>query len=73
MEAAKPIKFETPSESSIEEKIDFIEELTIKKNNEEYKVQFGIDKNKNYLVLKSFSDSSKNLIYFQQSYNMNEL
>ena len=35
MEAAKPILFKTPSESLNEEKIDFIEELTIKKNNEE--------------------------------------
>ena len=73
MEAAKPILFKTPSESLNEEKIDFIEELTSKKNNEEYKIQFGIKENQNYLVIKSFSVSSKNMIYYQQSYNINEL
>ena len=73
MEAAEPIKFKTPSESLIDEKIDFVEELTIKKNNEEYKIQFGIKENQNYLVIKSFSDNSKNMIYYQQSYSIYEL
>ena len=73
MEAAEQIKYVTPSENLVEEKINFIEELTIKKNNKEYKIQLGIKENQNYLVIKSLYESSKNMIYYQQSYNIYEL
>ena len=73
MEAAEPIKYVTPSESLIEEKINFVEELTIKKNNKEYKIQLGIKESQNYFVIKSSYESSKNMIYYQQSYNIYEL
>ena len=73
MEAAKPVKGETPSESLNNENFDLVEELTIKKNNEKYKVQLGTRENNNYLVIKSFSISSKNLYYYQQIYSIYEL
>ena len=73
MEAAKPIKFFTPKENINEEKIDFIEELSIKQENKEYKILFGIKDNKNELVIKSFPESSKEIFYYQQSYNIYEL
>ena len=73
MEAAKPIKFFTPKENINEEKIDFIEELSIKQENKEYKILFGIKGNKNELVIKSFSESSKEIFYYQQSYSIYEL
>ncbi len=53
MEAAEPIKYVTPSENLVEEKINFIEELNIKENNKEYKIKLGIKENQNYLVIKS--------------------
>ena len=73
MEAAKPVKSETPSESINSENFDLVEELTIKKNNEKYKIQLGTKENNNYLVIKSFSISTKNLYYYQQIYSIYEL
>ena len=73
MEAAKPVKTETPSESINSENFDLVEELTIKKNNEKYKVQLGTRENNNYLVIKSFCISTKNLYYYQQIYSIYEL
>ena len=73
MEAAKPIKYETPSESINGENFDLVKELIIKKNNEKYKIQLGTRENNNYLVIKSFSNSSKNLCYYQEIYNIYEL
>ena len=73
MEAAEPIKFLTPLDNLNEEKIDFVDELIVKNNNKVYKIQLGIEQNKNDLVIKSFCDNSKNMIYYQQSYNIYEL
>ena len=73
MEAAKPIKYETPSENINGENFDLVKELIIKKNNEKYKIQLGTRENNNYLVIKSFSNSSKNLCYYQEIYNIYEL
>ena len=72
MEAAKPIQIETPIPSIDNTKINFIEELLIKKDKEEYKIQFGIINNN--LAIKVSSEKSKDMFYFhQQIYTINEL
>ena len=73
MEAAEPVKCDTPSVNSYADNFDLIEELVAEKNNEKYKIQLGTKENNNYLVIKSFSNSLKNIIYYQQSYSKNEL
>ena len=70
MEAAAPIKIETPKPSIEEDKINFIEELLIKNENNEYKIQFGITENKNELVIRIIS---KDIFCYQHNYNINEL
>ena len=70
MEPAAPIKIETPKPSFEDDKIDFIEELLIKKENNEYKIQFGIKENKNELSIRVIS---KDIFYYQQNYKQNEL
>ena len=67
MEAAEPIRFETPKPN----KIDFIEELIIKKEKEGYKIKLGIKENN--LVIKVIPENSNDIIYYQQSYTINEL
>ena len=71
MEAAEPIKIETPKPSIDDTKIDFIEELKVNKGNEEYKIQFGIKEND--LAIKVVNYNSENIYYFQSCYNMIEL
>ena len=71
MEAAKPIQIETPMPNIDNAKIDFIEELLIKKDKDEYKIQFGTKENN--LVIKVISENSKELFYYQQFYSMNDL
>ena len=71
MEAAKPIQIETPIPSVENTKINFIEELLIKKDKEEYKIQFGIINNN--LAIKVSSEKSKDMFYYQQIYTINEL
>ena len=71
MEAAKPIQIETPISSIDNTKINFIEELLIKKDKEEYKIQFGIINNN--LAIKVSSEKSKDMFYYQQIYTINEL
>ena len=71
MEAAKPIQIETPISSVENTKINFIEELLIKKDKEEYKIQFGIINNN--LAIKVSSEKSKDMFYYQQIYTINEL
>ena len=73
MEAAEPVKCDTPSVNSYADNFDLIEELVAEKNNEKYKIQLGTKENNNYLVIKSFSNSLKNIIYYQQSYSKNDL
>ena len=72
MEAADPIQFITPKQNIENEKIDFIEELKVIKENENYKIQFGLKENKNDLTIKVISENSKDIYYFQQSYTLNE-
>ena len=69
MEAAQPIQYETPILDK--EKIDFIEEINIKKEKGEYNIQLGI-KGDN-LVIKVTPDNINDIYYYQQLYTINEL
>ena len=71
MEAAEPIKMETPKPNIDNTKIDFIEELKVKNENEEYKIQFGIKEND--LAIKVVNCNSENIYYYQNCYSMLEL
>ena len=68
MEAAKPIQVETPKSNA---KIKLIEEITIKKEKENYKIQLGIQEDN--LLIKAESENSKNIYYYQDCYTINEL
>ena len=72
MEAAEPIQFITPKHRLDNEKIDFIEELKVIKENENYKILFGLKENKNELIIKVISEDSKDIYYFQKSYTLYE-
>ena len=72
MEAAEPIQMNTPKPLIDNEKINFIEELKVIKENENYKIQFGLKENKNVLVIKVISENSKGIYYFQQNYTPHE-
>ena len=72
MEAAEPIQFITPKQLLDNKKIEFFEELKIVKENENYKIQFGLKENKNELTIRVISENSKDIYYFQQSYTLNE-
>jgi len=71
MEAAEPIKIETQKPRLDDSQIDFIEELIIKKEKENFKIQFGI-KGKD-LVIKVTKENSKDIFYYQQIYTIKEL
>ena len=71
MEAAQPIQFETTKPILDKEKINFIEELKIKKEKGEHKIQLGIKEDN--LVIKVTSENLKDIFYYQQSYTINEL
>ena len=71
MEAAEPIHIETPMTSIDNEKINFIEELIIKKEAKEYNIKFGTKEND--LVIKVIPQDSKDIVYYQQYFTMNEL
>ena len=60
MEAAEPIKYETKKPIFENTKIDFIEELSVKQEKEEYKIKFGIKDN--YLAIKVENEIFKILI-----------
>ena len=68
MEAAKPIQMETPKSKA---KIELIEEITIKKEKENYKIQLGIQEDS--LLIKAESENSKNIYYYQECFTINEL
>ena len=70
MEAAEPIRFETPKPILDKEKINFIEEIKIKKEKEEHKILLGIKGDD--LVIKVIPENSKDIVYYQQSYTINE-
>ena len=71
MEAAKPITI--TSDENDGKNIDFLEEIPIKKQNEEFVIKLGIITNINKLILKAFSNSSKNIYYFQNEYSQEEI
>ena len=71
MEAAEPIQIETPMTCIDNEKINFIEELIIKKEAKEYNIKFGTKEND--LVIKVIPQDSKDIVYYQQYFTMNEL
>ena len=68
MEDAEPIIYETKESNN---EINFIEELKIKKENEEYKMQFGIKENN--LVIKVLTENLLDMAYFQRFFTLNEL
>ena len=71
MEAAKPI-IETITKNN--EEINYIQELEIKKENKEYKIQFVVNEsyNQNKMILKVFQNNSKEYYYFSNKYNYND-
>ena len=73
MEAAEPVKFMTPRKTELIYKINFIEELIIKKDREIYQLQFGIKENNNEMIIKVSSDNYHKAFYFQQSFTLEEL
>ena len=75
MEAPKPVQLQinSPKPYSDEEKISFFEELIINQGDESYKLILGKDEIKNNLVIKLIVDKSKEIYYFQNKFNMNEL
>ena len=72
MEAAEPIEPETKEPNFETKKIDFIEDLLIKKENEEYRIQFGKIKNLNELVIKVSQENFKDLYYYKKNYTIHE-
>ena len=68
MDDAPPILMETPKTYS---KIDYIEEITINKEKENYKIHFGIQGND--LLIKAESENTKNIYYYQYCFTINEL
>ena len=68
MDDAPPILMETPKTYS---KIDYIEEITINKEKENYKIHFGIQGND--LLIKAESANTKNIYYYQYCFTINEL
>ena len=73
MEVAEPIKAETLDPNQDDIKIDFIEEKIIKKENEKYKIQFGIKEKNNELVIRVADETFKDLYYFQKSFPKKKL
>ena len=68
MDDAPPILMETPKTYS---KIDYIEEITINKEKENYKIHFGIQGND--LLIIAESENTKNIYYYQYCFTINEL
>ena len=68
MDAAEPIQIETPKPNP---KIDYIEEIMIKNEKENYKIHLGIQEN--CLLIKIEPEKQKNTYYYQNYYTINEL
>ena len=68
MDAAEPIQIETPKPNP---KIDYIEEIMIKNEKENYKMHLGIQEN--CLLIKIEPEKQKNIYYYQNCYTINEL
>ena len=62
METAAPIVIQTPKTMIISSKTVFVEESKFKKENEEYKVHFGIKIND--LIIRVIPERSKNFFYY---------
>ena len=58
--------------SGYDEKVNFIEELSINNKLKEYKIQLGIKENKKELVIKATNEDTKEIFYFQKAYTMSE-
>ena len=72
MEAADPIiKFVTPKLIEDEPKIDYITQLIIKKEKENYILKFGIKENN--LLINIINENSKNIFYYQKIFSISEL
>ena len=69
MDAAEPICAETPK--SYYFKIDYIEEITINNEKDNYKIQLGIKEND--LLIKVESEKTKRIYYYQQCFTITEL
>ena len=71
METAAPIVIQTPKTMIISSKTVFVEESKFKKENEEYKVHFGIKIND--LIIRVIPERSKNFFYYQKCLTLFEL
>ena len=71
MEEAPPIIYDTDTPKVDDNEINFIEELKIKQENEEYRIKF--ETKGNGLIIKVVSESSKEIIHYQQYYNLYDL
>ena len=73
MEAA-PLKSEIYTQTAKVPKIDIIEELIFAKDKMNYKIQFGIERNQDeLLIIKLESEKYKNLFFYQQIFTLFEL
>ena len=74
MEAPEPIKpgINTPKIILDTKNINFIEELKINQEKENYILQLGKE-NENILIIKVISENLKDICYFQNHYDLNEL
>ena len=71
MEVPEPIQFETQKTNFINDQIDFIEESLLKKENDEYKIQFG--KKEDDLIIKVVSEKSKNILFYAEIFPISNL
>ena len=71
MEVPEPIQFETQKTNFINGQIDFIEESLLKKENDEYKIQFG--KKEDDLIIKVVSEKSKNILFYAEIFPISNL
>ena len=70
MEAPTPKAFFT---NSIHQNFEYESEQTINTDKDNYKILLGTNKEKNILSIKTISEKSKNLFFYQSQFNLNEL
>ena len=73
MDAPKPLTPETKGNEKLSN-FNMIEELDIKQNDKNYKIQLGINEydNPNEMIIKVISSISKGFFYFQNKYNQSD-
>ena len=71
MEEAPPIIYDTDKPKVDDNEINFIEEVKIKQENDEYRIKF--ETKGNGLIIKAVSESFKNNIHYEQYYNLYDL